>query len=753
MKLYFAYATSVFALTAALAAGSPAWAQDAGVQPSPGGVPNPGPAAQTPQAPTTGAEANSQNYLDVIVVTANKRSQSVQEIAASVSALSGKTLEQRGISDVSGLQFAVPSLDVGTLRIGGTYITIRGVGLNQGSPGVAVHVDGVYQTESSMADLAQSDLERVEVLRGPQGTVYGRNANGGVINFITNKPTDQFEGEVLASYAEFQQSHLLGKLNVPISDKVRTRFVIDYADRSKGFVKNLAGGEDLDGFERLSGRAQVNIDFTDTINLALSGSASHDTGTGSYFQFRTMPNAAALASQPLLATANISLKPWTTTANDPTTSSRTLYQGSATLTARLGFADFKSISAYTDYSDNVQTDSDASNLSLFLQTNRDKVKTFTQEMTLSSTGPTLDWVLGAFYLGQRADRTLFFSFPAGSGPLPPSGYLNNFAPKRDADVYAVFGDATVHITSKLNLIAGARYSDEKQDYAYSSEIGLLLGGNRVKLFDLCPARTDAPSFSSFTPRGGLQYAFTSEQNVYATVSRGFKAGGANLNSCGNIFQPEEITASEIGYRSTWFDRTLTFNVTGFNYDYTDLQLSQVTGLVNLVTNAAGAKVWGAELETAWTPNRNVSLGGNLSWLDAKYTSFTNTDTLNPAAGPQVLDGNRLSNAPEWSANLSAALSTNPGPSGRFTARADLSYKSKVFFREFNTALDKQGSYSVLNTALIWQDPSEKYQVRVFGNNLFNKAYVAQGGSSDALGTLAVTYGAPRQIGAEVGLRF
>lgn len=734
MKLYSAYAASALALAAALA--TPAWSQS-----------TPDPTAPQPAVP------DAVTRIDDVVVTANKRSQSVQEIAAAVSALSGETLEQRGITDAAGLQFAVPSLEVGTLRVGGTYITIRGVGLNQGSPGVAVHVDGVYQSESSMADLAQADLERVEVLRGPQGTLYGRNANGGVINFISKKPTDRFEGEVVASYAEYEQSHLLGKLNIPITDTVRSRLLIDYARRDQGFVENIAGGVDLDAFERLSGRAMVDMDITPDVNFLVSASASRDTGPASYFQLRTLPNAAALANQPLLATVNISLKPFTTTANDPSTSERELYQVSGTLSAALGFADLKSITAYTDFSDDIQTDSDGSNLSLFLQTNSNKIKTFTQEITLSTTGSTLDWVLGAYYLRERAERTLFFSFPQGSGALPPNGYLNNFAPVRDSDVYAVFGDATYHVTDRLNVIVGARYSEEKQDYAYSSEVGLLLGGNQVPLFNLCAPRTDSPSFSSFTPRGGLQYTLSEDQNLYATVSRGFKAGGANLNSCGNIFQPEEITATEIGYRSSWFDRSLTFNVTGFNYDYTDLQLSQVTGLVNLVTNAAGAEVRGVELETAWSPTENFSLGGNVSWLDATYTSFTNTDTLNPALGAQVLDGNRLSNAPEWSANLSAALSSDPGPSGRLTARADVSYKSRVYFREFNTALDEQEAFTIVNTALIWEAPDEAYQVRIFANNLFDKVYIAQGGSSDALGTLSITYGAPRQVGAELRYRF
>jgi iron complex outermembrane receptor protein len=688
-----------------------------------------------------------------IVVTAQKRAQSVQDVAAAISAVSGKELEDRGIQDVDALQFLVPGLEVGSLRIGGTYVTIRGVGLNQGAPGVAVHVDGVYQTDSAMADLAQADLERVEVLRGPQGTLYGRNANGGVINFITAKPKDRFEAEALAGYAEFQQSHLQGKLNIPIADGVRSRFVVDYGKRAKGFVRNIAGGPDLDAFERISGRAQLAIDLSDKATLDLSAAASHETGPTSFFQLATLPNAAAIATNPFLANARISLKPWTTTANDPSTSERNFRQVTGTLSWDLGFADLKSITAYTFYEDDFQTDSDGTNLSAFVQTNHEKSKTITQEINLSSSGKVADWVIGAYYLREKSERSLLFALPLGYAPLPPGGYLYSEAPLRKSKVFAVFGDATIHVTDRLNLIAGARYTKEDQVFRYSRSAGVVLGGNRIPLLDLCPPRTDTPDFSSFTPRAGLQYRLADNQNAYATISRGFKAGGVNISSCANIFQPEKITAYEAGYRSQWANDRLTFNLTGFYYDYTDLQLNQVTGLLNLITNAGAAEVYGAEVEAAWTPNGNVSIGGNLSWLNAEYSSFRNVDTLNPAVGEQDLAGNRLNNAPKWSANLSASLSTDPGPDGRFTLRGDLGYRSAIFLREFNTALDRQAGYALLGASLMWEDPGERFTLRLYGTNLTNKAYVAQGGSSDALGTLAITYGAPRQVGIEARVRY
>lgn len=699
------------------------------------------------------AQENEPRKLEAVIVTAQKKAESVQDVAAAISALDGRALEARGISDVEDLQFAVPGLEVGTLRVSGTNITIRGVGLNQGAPGVAVHVDGAYQTSSAMAELAQIDLERIEVLRGPQGTLYGRNANGGVVNFITRKPQDTFSAEFLAGYAEYDESHLQTVLNAPLTDRVRSRVGIDHRRRGEGFTKNIAGGQDLDAHDTLAGRASLGIDLSETATLDLSLSGFEQTGPTSSFQLASLPSAAALQANPFLAAATVALEPRTTTANDPSSSDRKMMQGNASLDWDLGFASLRSITSYTSFTDEFETDSDSTDISAFLQTNRNGSNTVTQEVNLSSDGLVLDWVVGAFYLNENAKKRLRFGFPSGQGSLPPGTYLLNNATVSDTEAYAVFGDATWHVTDRLNLIAGVRYSEETQDYTYSGEIGFQLGNTQIPFLQLCPARTDEAGFSSFTPRGGLQYELTGDQNLYATVSKGFKAGGVNLNSCGNSYNPEKITAYEAGYRSQWADGTLTFNATGFYYDYTDLQLSQVTGLINLVTNAGAAEVKGIELETAWNPTSNLSLTGNVSWLDAKYSSFVNVDTLNPGAGPQDVAGNRLSNSPEWSANLGAALSTDPRPWGSLTARADLSYRSKAYFREFNLPVDTQDSYALLSAALIWEDPADTYSVRLYAKNLTEEDYVAQGGSSDAFGTLAIAYGAPRQIGLELRARY
>ena len=234
--------------------------------------------------------------IEELVVTALKRESNVQDVPASITAVSGAALEERGISQPSDLQFVAPSMQAGRL-LGQTSVTIRGVGLNQGAPGVAIHVDGVYQPRPSMGDLTQIDVDRVEVLRGPQGTLYGRNANGGVINFVTTAPTDAFEGHVLASYASYNEIRLRGVVNAPISDGLAARLVVDRSDRNDGFVKNVVpGGQDVDKSETTSARLRVRAELMETLTLDLSASALTSSGPSAYFTLYNAPTPTDPAS-------------------------------------------------------------------------------------------------------------------------------------------------------------------------------------------------------------------------------------------------------------------------------------------------------------------------------------------------------------------------------------------------------------------------------------------------------------------------
>lgn len=691
-----------------------------------------------------------------IIVTAQKRQQSVQDVAAAITAISADTIEQRGVTSASNLQFIVPSTQIGNL-LGQTAVTIRGVGLNEGAPGVAIHVDGVYQARPSMGDMLQIDIERVEVLRGPQGTLYGRNANGGVVNFITRAPTGQFEGYALASYGNYNEARLQGMINVPITDKVRARAVVDWNKRGDGFVKNIVpGGQDLDKAETISGRGRIDLMPTEDFKIELKGEFLNSDGPSQYFTLHNDPTPLALSLNPALASATYSFAPWRTSANDPVNTRRRYGALSAIATLNLGHVSLKSITGYSHLSDRSLADDDGIDISMF-PVRRDYIsRSFSQEFNVSYSSQLVDAVTGAFYLNDKLDHTLDHALKEGfavtllpDNGLPPGSQLLFRVPSYKTEVKAVFADVTLHPSERLSLIAGVRYSEETQHQTQQNNITF---GPSAPI-DTCPLRTNDAKFTSTTPRFGARYEVTDDASIYATYSKGFKAGGFNLYACDNPFNPEKLTSYEGGLKLRLLDRTLTLNISAFQYDYTDLQISQVIGLARFIKNAAAAKVKGVEVETAWRPDNHWTLDANLSALDAKYTHFSNIDGLAPDKGTQVLDGKRLNRSPQFSSNFGVSYRTTPGDLGAFTFRVDVSQRSRLYFREFNGPLDVQQPYGLLNAAVIWDSPGQRLRVRAYGNNLTNKAYIAQMSSSDSFGARFVSWGAPRQYGVEVKAAF
>lgn len=712
-------------------------------------------AAASPAFAQEAASAAPATSSEEIVVTAQKRAETVQQVPVAITALNSSMLEQRGITNPGGLQFAVPSMQVGKL-IGATAITIRGVGLNQGAPGVAVHVDGVYQPRPSMGDLLQIDLERVEVLRGPQGTLYGRNANGGVVNFITKGPTDKYEGYILGSYQNYNEGRVQGMLNLPFNDAVKMRVVLDWNKRGDGFVKNIIpGGQDVDKSETFSGRVKFAFELAPNLHLDLSSTFLHQTGPSQYFVLHNQPTAQAVALNPVLATATYSFKPWETTANDPINTRRNFSMTSATLGWDLGNVSLKSISGMTFLRDNSVADDDGINVSLFPVVRNYFSKTFSQEFNVAAHLGRADIVSGLYYLNDDLRHVLDHHLVDGvsvTSPqgLPPGSQFTFQIPRYKTEVKAAFADVTVKATDRLSLIAGVRYSEETQSQTQTTTVTFGTGGPTIAT---CPTRTNDVKFTSTTPRFGARYEFSDDVNAYVTYSKGFKAGGFNQYSCNNQFNPEKLTSYEGGIKTQLFDRTVTLNLSAFYYDYDNLQISQVVGLTRIITNAAAARVKGAEVEASWRPDEHWSINGNLSLLDAKYVNFTNTNGLAPELGVQVLNGNTLNQSPKVSSNFGIGYRTSPTEIGTFSFRSDVSQRSTIYFREFNGPLDLQNPYALLSASVTWESPDETYRVRLFGTNLTNKAYIAQMDSSDNFGARFISWGAPRQYGVEFRAKF
>ncbi len=684
---------------------------------------------------------------EIVVVTAQKRAQDIQSIPSAVSALGTDEILDRGLTSASDLQFIVPNVQIGKMS-GTTAVTIRGVGLNQGAPGVAIHVDGFYQPTASMGDLGQLDIQRVEVLRGPQGTLYGRNANGGVINFITTEPTDIYEGHVQVGFAEYNDAKAQAVVNVPFSERIRARALVNWRDRRDGFVENvLPNGQDVDKFANLTGRLRVTADLTDTLTFDLNATTFRETGPSFYYNLNTQPlPGSAIAEFPEVIVPGVA---WQTSINDPVDSSRTYTLVGGTFNWDIGDWTLRSATGWQRAVDKYRTDNDTVNVSVYPQTQEDRTKTFTEELNLSGSVGPVDAVFGAFYMDSDDYHVGHFDILDGGGGLPPDSNLHFENFQYDTVSSAIFGDMTWNVSERLRLLAGVRYSEDKITQTQENYITF---GPTAPVYT-CTLRTNEIESNSTTPRAGIQYDLTPDNNVYFTASKGFKAGGFNERSCEQSFGPEKVTAYEIGSKNVFLQNALTFNTSAFYYEYDDLQLSQVVGLAVSITNAAAAEVKGLELEGTWDFTDNWSLNGNVSLLDAKFISFDNVDSLNPSAGLQSVAGNYLNNAPEVSANLGLAYTTDPSDIGTWTFRADGSYRSKYYFREFNADADSQEAVGLLNLAIIWDSPDDKYRVRLYGTNVTNEDYLVRMAGATALGGRFVTWGPPRQLGAEFMARF
>ncbi|NKB99661.1 MAG: TonB-dependent receptor plug domain-containing protein [Pseudomonadales bacterium] len=698
-----------------------------------------------------------ERVIEEVVVTAHKRAQTVQDTAAAVAAITGDALDDQGIDGPFGLQFVTPSMQVADI-LGRTYITIRGVGLNQGSPGVAIHVDGVYQPDPRMGELLQLDLERVEVLRGPQGTLYGRNANGGAVNYITKAPEDEFDAYVLAGGNDYDELRTQGMINIPLSDQLSARVIASWRDQDEGYVENiLPGGKDFDKSESKSARLRLRYTPSDTFEADFSASFSDLNGPVQYFTLSTEPNPVSVFLNPSLGTATTTQEPWKSSANDRINTDQEYTNVSVNLTWDLDTVTLKSITGYTDYDEVSHADDDGISITMFPSVRSYDQESLSQEFNISYVGDNIDVVGGVYYSEDDFNHTLDYDLLEGvavtllpAAGLPIGSDLLFTVPDFDTEVMAVFGDVTYHVNEQLSLMAGVRYTDESQSQTQANSIQI---GATGPVIPTCALRTNDADYDATTFRAGASYAFSDNVNGYFTYSEGFKSGGYNAYACDDNFQPEEIEAYEVGLKTELLDSALTLNLSAFFYDYTDLQISQVVGLTRLIDNAPKAEVKGAEVEVAWVPNQHWMITGNVSWLDATYKEFTNTDGLNPGIGDQVLDGNYLNHAPKLSTNLSVSYTTPMTDMGLVVFRADYSYRDNLYFREFNGPLEEQESYAIVNLNVIWESPSEQYSVRLFANNLTDEVYVSQMDASDNFGARFQTWGRPRVYGGEVKVRF
>lgn len=641
--------------------------------------------------------------IDEILVTAEKREVSIQRTPVSMAAYTSKHLEQSSIEDIYDIGLHTPGLIVNKEIVGKIYI--RGIGTENltigGDPGVPVHVDGVYLARTSAAVLDLYDVERVEVLRGPQGTLYGRNATGGSINIISKAPTDEFYARLETQYGNYDRFRIGGTLSGPIiEDKLLFRASFVKSDRD-GFTPNLFNGEDLDDEDLTMGRLRLKFLISDDVTFDLIGEFSLDDSKPAPFkQLEFSP----LFEGTLGAFDPPGLRP--VSQDSPVTEEQDQWGVTGILNWDLGSVILTSVSGFRSTEFMAQFDGDAVDVLFQNFSDTSDSEQFSQEVRLSSDGwDKFDWMIGAYYFHDDAMTSIFI-------PIPGFGFdiLHNADMKTDA--FAFFGQVTYRATDRLSFTAGLRYSNEDKMAFQFSDFGFIP-----------PLQQDLDEDSdAITPRFVIEFAANDDVLLYASVTRGFKSGGFTFNGFQSNFRPEFVWAYEGGVKSQFMDGRVQANVSAFYYDYTDLQVSKLQNQAGVITNAADATIYGGEFELIVRPLENLSFNAGLAYLHAEFDQFLTEDPSNPALGEIDLDGNSLTRSPKFTANIGGEFIYPLGNIGELSLRADYQYQGKSFFTPFNRALSQQDSFSLFNARLAFNSADEHWQVAVFVKNAFNEEY-------------------------------
>jgi len=714
---------STLALTAA-----PAMAQDAAPQ-------------QDEQAGT----------LDDIVVTARRRDERLQDVPVAVTALTSERLENLQASDIGALEGAVPNLTLHEGDANNAVIYLRGVGqvdsLAFADPGVGVYVDDVYLGRAQGAFLSVYDVDRIEVLRGPQGTLYGRNTIGGAVKFVSSRLGAEPNGRLEASVGDYNLREVRGAFGGALNDEgtVLAKAAIAYARRD-GYSENAFDGQDDGDRNQIAGRVSLEYRPSDAFSIRLNLDASSDRPDTSRTPARATPVFGAYPAtmdDPFRVNANF---------NDLAD----LDAFGASVTAEYAFSDaltFKSVTAYRsmDYASHLDLDATPDPIfGVYVDENQHQ---FSQEFQLSYVGDRLTAVGGLFYFDET-DLTY-------SGLLGPAiGLVTGSINDQHNRSYAIYGQGTYALSERLNLTAGLRYTYEDKDFARTQTLyptaPTTVPGRTDPGVTLTDLDTSA-NWDSLSPKVGLDYEISDDVMGYVSISRGFKSGGfdgrANDADGARPYDPETLWAYEAGIKSSLFGRRVTANVAAFWNDYTDLQLSSFTadgsgGFEALFTNAGAATIRGVELELAARPVEGLTLNGTIGYLDARYDEY-----IGPG-GADISDQRELVNAPKWSTRLGAVYVAELGASGRLTFGADAAWRSKVYPTVSSSEVLAQDGYTLVDAFLRWTDSNDRFSVELGGKNLTDERYVEQGFDlSDSLGYQLAYFGAPRTVRLTVGVRF
>ncbi|QUT07267.1 TonB-dependent receptor [Sphingobium phenoxybenzoativorans] len=695
--------------------------------------------------------------LEEIIVTAERKSASVQSTPISISAIGGDALAANHVVNIEGMTESLANVQFAR-NTGDAKIFIRGVGYDSVAPGgetrVAVYSDGAYLPRSQSVLLGMFDVNRVEVLRGPQGTLYGRNATAGAINILTNDPTRELSGYATLGVGNYGLIRTEGAVSGTIAGDLRGRLAFQTLDQS-GYGKNIDTGEDVDDGHIRSIRGTLMQDVGNvTVRIEGDYSWEKDHRYGRRFVGRGNP---AVTPLPFAFGYVAPSDPRDAAGLGPQNRIET-YGTTAQLTWKLSDdIQLVSVSALRHLTASLDTNIDQTTSGFSRQFLRERSTSASEELRLQATLGIVDFILGGYYFHEKNYAQNTIPLAGVALGIPGNQALFQGSDARGTvrtNAFAGFARATIHATDRLGLDVGIRYSDEKKSINETNQFDFR------RLYDpsnpLIP-RSSANRSSRWTsvdPTATLHYQFPNNIFAYATFSQGFKSGGFNIGSVQPPFAPEKLRNYEVGLKADLFDRKLRANIAAFHYDYTNLQVNIARGTLLLTENASSATIDGGELELTALPVRDLTLSANFSYLDGRYKDFISVDPSRAALGPLNLDGNQLTYAPKYKASGRAEYIVHAAV-GDFVPWMEVNYTSRVQFSQFNLPNVSQAAYTLVNLGVRFERPDSGFSIAGYVRNLTNKDYYSgQQIGTSVLGLINTgQLGAPRTFGVDITKRF
>ena len=719
-------------------------------------------AATVPAAAGSVAEPAPEGQLERITITAEKRLTLLDSTPAAVTALNGGKLAEQGLSTFFDVVTQVPNTSFTTGQ-GASQLFIRGIGnvfiLAGGDPGVALYADGAYVSDQTSSNVSLFDLQRVEVLRGPQGALYGRNATGGAMNLISAAPTSTFQARAGVLFGSFNRKESEGFVSGPVfGENSGTRMRLSYQVKSMdGYTDNPLAGTSNPPV--ISGKSTTGPDHLDDLSSrALRLQSLSDIGDGTlHLQAGHFYERDAGPSMPLLV--DPVMIPGVLFGVSPSTDPRIVKSQGASnfieansLLARweqpVGDATLNISASFRKSHANRLWDSDGTEAGVATSGFKTQSEDTSLDAHLAGESGALTWLVGAtalqFNQRQDIDIQTLLPFQVAPGVFVPFPVEFLLGGKVRTESAALYTDLRYAFSPQLSLLAGVRLSHDRKtadEYQHIDPIAPLATGS-----------PEPGNWTSVPGSLGLEYKFDKSTLAYARYAHGFKSGAVNLGSLqGEMVKPENVDSIELGVKTDFWERRGTLGAALFSSRYKDMQVSQVGQATVILANASKAQIDGAEIELQMRPVPSLTLGLSLGLMDPRYTDFTNTDLRN-ATPPENVKGNQLAMVSKANAAASAEYSATVGGL-KTTLRVDYVWRDKVYFTEFNTPDAKQDAYGLLNLSASLRSAEQGWKLYGYVKNVTNEtAITSMSIASPLLGAARqVTYTPPRELG--LGLAF